>query len=63
MKETSVANISAADTKTPDHYYPLLTALGAAGQQDSITVFNDYCELASLSMTSYLFESPDNVSG
>ena len=58
-----MANISAADTKTPDHYYPLLTALGAAGQQDSITVFNDYCELASLSMTSYLFESPDNVSG
>lgn len=40
---------------TVDHYYPFLTILGASDADDEITVFNNYCELASLSMTSYLF--------
>lgn len=39
----------------PDHYFPLLTALGAADQSDPVSVFNDYRELGALSMTSYLF--------
>lgn len=39
---------------TVDHYYPLLTALGASCPEDKITVFNDYCELATLSMTSFI---------
>ena len=40
---------------TLDHYYPLLFILGASDENDELTVFNEYCELASLSMTSYLF--------
>lgn len=40
---------------TPDHYYPFLSILGASREDDEITLFNDYCELASLSMTSYIF--------
>jgi len=40
---------------TVEHYYPLLAALGAADESDKVTVFNDYRELGSMSMTSYLF--------
>ena len=39
----------------PDHYAPLLYALGASDEHDSIRVFNEACVLGSLSMTSYLF--------
>lgn len=42
---------------TPEHYYPLLTALGAAEPEDQVTVWNDYRELGSMSMTSYLFDA------
>jgi 4,5-DOPA dioxygenase extradiol len=41
---------------TAEHYYPLLAALGAAAPEDEITVWNDYRELGSMSMTSYLFK-------
>lgn len=41
---------------TPEHFYPLLYALGASGLDDRLTVFNEACTLGSLSMTSYLFE-------
>ncbi len=41
---------------TPEHYDPLLYALGAAGQDSRVTVYNDACILGSLSMTSYLFQ-------
>jgi Uncharacterized conserved protein len=41
---------------TAEHYFPLLTALGAASENDSVTVWNEYRELGSMSMTSYLFE-------
>ncbi len=41
---------------TPDHYDPLLYALGAADSADTVTVFNEARVLGSLSMTSYLFE-------
>ena len=44
---------------TNEHYYPFLTALGAASGTDKVTVWNEYCELGSMSMTSYLFESAD----
>jgi len=40
---------------TTEHYLPLLTALGAATPDDEPTCFNDYCELGSMSMTSFLF--------
>lgn len=38
-----------------DHYYPLLAALGAASPEDEVTVWNEYRELGSMSMTSYTF--------
>ena len=41
---------------TSEHYYPFLTALGAASGKEKITVWNEYRELGSMSMTSYLFE-------
>jgi len=44
---------------TAEHYYPLLTALGAASDQDRVTVWNEYRELGSMSMTSYLFEAAE----
>lgn len=38
-----------------EHYFPLLAALGAASADDAVTVWNEYRELGSMSMTSYLF--------
>ena len=37
---------------TPDHYYPLMYALGLAGKEENITIFNDYAVAGSLTMTS-----------
>lgn len=41
---------------TPDHFYPLLYALGASAEGDTVSVYNRSCELGSLSMTAYLWE-------
>ena len=38
-----------------EHYLPLLAALGAARVGDTVAVFDDYRELSSMSMTSYVF--------
>ena len=38
-----------------EHYYPLLTALGASDEADHVHVWNEYRELGSMSMTSYTF--------
>jgi 4,5-DOPA dioxygenase extradiol len=40
---------------TPDHYFPLLYALGASDAEDQVEVFNDVCLMGSMSMTGYLF--------
>lgn len=40
---------------TPDHFFPLLYALGARDEQDGAHVINDARVLGSLSMTGYLF--------
>ena len=37
---------------TPEHYLPMLYALGLAGQNENISFFNDKAELGSLTMTS-----------
>lgn len=49
----------AAELAVPslDHFLPLLYVLGASDVADQISVFNQDCMLASLSMTSYLFSS------
>lgn len=41
---------------TPEHYFPLLYVLGAAAEEDKVTVFNEACVMGALSMTSYLFQ-------
>ncbi len=41
---------------TPDHFYPLLYTLGASDEKDTVTVYNQSCELGSLSMTAYVWE-------
>jgi 4,5-DOPA dioxygenase extradiol len=41
---------------TPEHFYPLLYALGASSDEDKITIFNESRTMGSISMTSYLFE-------
>lgn len=41
---------------TPDHFYPLLYALGASSEEDKISVYNKSCELGSLTMTCYLWD-------
>jgi len=42
---------------TPDHFNPLLYALGASDPSDMVSVFNEACTMGSLSMTGYLFEA------
>ncbi|MBC3887464.1 4,5-DOPA dioxygenase extradiol [Acetobacterium paludosum] len=46
---------------TPDHFYPLLYVLGAAGDDDNITIFNDSRTLGSMSMTSYLISDKNSI--
>ena len=41
---------------TPDHFYPLLYALGATDKDDKVSVYNKAGVLGSLTMTSYLWE-------
>ena len=38
---------------TPEHFYPLLTVLGAAGENDPVRVFAEGSALGAISMTSY----------
>jgi len=42
--------------KTPDHFNPILVALGSTYEDDEIEVWNYKCELGALSMTSYTFK-------
>ncbi|MBP2628478.1 MAG: aromatic ring-cleaving dioxygenase [Firmicutes bacterium] len=41
---------------TPEHFYPLLYILGAAQEDDRLSIYNNSCTMGSLSMTCYLFE-------
>lgn len=40
---------------TPDHFLPLLTALGAVSDDDDIEAWNEIIELGTMSQTSFLF--------
>ena len=41
---------------TVEHFMPLMVALGAKDEHDTVQAFNEYCELGSMSMTSYIFK-------
>jgi 4,5-DOPA dioxygenase extradiol len=41
---------------TPDHFFPLLSVLGASDPSDAVHVLTEACVLGSLSMTGYLFQ-------
>lgn len=56
LKYRDLGDIAKLAVPTPDHFYPLLYILGASSEEDKITSFNKFCELGSLTMTSYLFE-------
>lgn len=53
---TRLGEIAELAVPTPDHFYPILYILGAAYDDDKISVYNDDCVLGSLSMTSFVFE-------
>jgi 4,5-DOPA dioxygenase extradiol len=43
---------------TPEHYFPLIYAIGLQEKSDTATLFNDKTLMGSISMTSVLFSSP-----
>jgi len=45
---------------TPEHYLPLIYALGAINEDDSVRVWNNFGELGSIMMTSYTFADVEN---
>ena len=56
LKFNQLGDTARLAVPTPDHFYPLLYVLGAADDEDKISVYNKSCELGSLTMTSYLWE-------
>ena len=56
LKYDEQGRIAKLAVPTPDHFYPLLYALGASDSSDKVSVYNKSCELGSLTMTSYLWE-------
>jgi len=51
-----IGNIADLAVRTPDHFFPLLYVLGAAREEDEVTVFNEKRLMGSMSMTCYLFK-------
>jgi len=56
LKYNELSKIARLAVPMPDHFYPLLYALGASDEDDKISVYNKSCELGSLTMTAYLWE-------
>lgn len=56
LKYNELSDAAKYAVPTPDHFYPLLYALGAADEKCKVSVFNKSCELGSLTMTGYLWE-------
>ncbi|MGI6192132.1 MAG: 4,5-DOPA dioxygenase extradiol [Christensenellales bacterium] len=56
LKYEELGRISRLAVPTPEHFDPLLYVLGASYEDDKISVYNQSCELGSLTMTAYLWE-------
>ncbi len=56
LRFRELGDIARLAVPTPDHFYPLLYALGASDQRDVVSVYNQSAEMGSLTMTSYLWE-------
>lgn len=56
LKYGDQSNLAKLAVPIPDHFYPLLYALGASDEDDKISVYNRSCDLGSLTMTSYIWE-------
>lgn len=56
LRFRELGDIARLAVPTPDHFYPLLYTLGASEEKDTVTVYNQSCELGSLSMTAYVWE-------
>lgn len=52
----SLGNTASQSVPTTEHFYPLFYLLGAAEQISKVTVYNNFYEAGSLSMTSYMIE-------
>jgi 4,5-DOPA dioxygenase extradiol len=57
IKYESLGAESKLAIPTPEHYLPLLYALGLKGKNDSVSFFNDQAVAGSLTMTSVLIEN------
>lgn len=55
VRYAGTGNSARRAVPSPDHFYPLLSVLGAVAPEDRVTVFNDARVMGSLSMTGYLF--------
>ena len=40
---------------SPDHYYPLIYALGLSSAKEEVKIFNDKAAMGSITMTSFQF--------
>lgn len=56
LKFNELGDAARLAVPTPDHFYPLLYALGASDEDDKISVYNKSPVLGSLTMTTYLWE-------
>lgn len=50
--ETELGRMSAP---TPEHFYPLIEAMGAVDADEDVRIFNDWGEMGSIAMTSFVF--------
>jgi 4,5-DOPA dioxygenase extradiol len=57
IKYESLGAESKLAIPTPEHYLPLLYALGLKGKNDSVSFFNDQAVAGSLTMTSVLIKN------
>jgi 4,5-DOPA dioxygenase extradiol len=55
LKYEELGSLAKLAVPITDHFYPLLYALGASDEGDSISVYNRSCVLGSVMMTAYIW--------